>query len=210
MSNRQKFKLNSKYLILLAVLYVVVCLAADVVAFRFTGFGPVVESGATLLFPLTYLISDIVTEVYGYSVAKMFIWLILLGEVIFALLLRLIMLTPTASFFHDDLAYNIVTHPILRFVIAGVVANLASDFLNIFLISKWKILTKGRLFWLRSICSTAISEFILVLFSVVLGFSGAIKLTELLRVLVSAYGLEIVYALRSNAASSLRFANKRK
>ena len=194
MTYKTKFFLNSKYLLCLTVFYAVFCLSADVVAFRFTGFGPVVESGATLLFPLTYLISDIVAEVYGYNVAKMLIWLILIGEVIFALLLRLVMLTPTAPFFHDDQAFGLVINPMLRFVISGVVANVASDFMNIYIISKWKILAKGRLFWLRSIVSTAISELVLILIVVILAFSSTLDVKSLMQVLVSAYGLELVYA----------------
>ncbi|MDF1655819.1 MAG: queuosine precursor transporter [Coxiellaceae bacterium] len=193
--HRDSFKLNSKYLLALAVFYVVFCLSADVLAFRFTQFGPVVESGATLLFPLTYLISDIITEVYGYNVAKMLVWLILLSELLFALLLRLVNLAPNASFFHDAHAYNVVINPILHFVVAGIIANIASDFVNIYLISKWKISSKGKYFWLRSIGSTAISEFILVLVVVLLGFSSTLNWHNLIHIMLCAYGLELFYAV---------------
>ncbi|MDF1760459.1 MAG: queuosine precursor transporter [Coxiellaceae bacterium] len=195
MQHRSKFKLNSKYLLPLSVFYIVFCLSADVLAFRFTQFGPVVESGATLLFPMTYLISDIVTEVYGYNIAKLLIWLILLGEIVFALLLRLVNLAPYATFLQDPQAYNIVINPILRFVLAGVVANILSDFVNIYLLSKWKILAKGKHFWLRSIGSTAISELVLVLVVVLLGFSGTLNSKNLIRILIYAYGLELLYAV---------------
>lgn len=189
-----QFFLNSKYLLFLSILYCVFCLSADVMANRFSSYGKFIWSDATLIFPLTYLISDIITEVYGYKIARTLIWIILIAQFTFSILLNLTNMTHPANFFTLGQEYTSVINPIFRFVLAGTIANIASDFLNIYLISRWKILSKGKLFWLRSIGSTAISELLLVFISGSIAFFGTVSYKNFQQIILSAYALEMFYA----------------
>ena len=192
---REPLKLNSKYLIPIITIYFVAILSADVVAFKFVSFGSFVISGATILFPLTYLFGDVLTEVYGYSLAKKIIWAGLIGEVVFSLLIKGVILLPSAPFANYQEAFNLTEGSMYLFVIGGVIGNIFSSFLNIYLISKWKILLSGRFFWLRSILSTAISELLIIGVAVVVGFSSRLSMHDQFSVFIWAYLLEIIYAV---------------
>lgn len=191
---REPIKLNAKYLILIIMAYFTATLAADVVAFKFVDIHGLVISGATIVFPLTYLFGDVITEVYGYNIARQVIWMSLIGELIFALIIRLILLTPYPHFANYQLAYNTAIAPMLMFVIGGVIGNIASSFLNVYLISKWKIILSGKHFWIRSVISTAVSELLIIGVAVAIGFSSRLTLHEEFSVFGWAYILEIIYA----------------
>lgn len=185
----------SSYILILGMVNITISLAADVVAYKLITFGPALLPGAPLIFPLTYIIGDIAAEVYGYSVAKKIIWVTLICELFFAITIKLIIHLPSPVFWQQQQAYNEVVDPILRFVLAGILAVISSSFINIYIISKWKILMKGRHFWLRSLGSSAIGGFILVLVTILLGFSGNIRWSKLVDMVFSVYSVEIVYSL---------------
>lgn len=192
---QRPFELNSKYILPIMMLYLMATLAADVVAYKFVQLGPLIESGATFIFPITYLLGDVVTEVYGYRVARKFIWLNLLCELIFAILILTVIHMQSPSFWHNQVAFNTSLGNTLRFVAAGIIANIVSDFLNVYLISRWKIFMKGRHFWFRSVASTSISELFLVIITGFSAFTGTMSLSQVGKVAASAYVLELFYAL---------------
>ncbi|OGO91345.1 MAG: hypothetical protein A3F41_00465 [Coxiella sp. RIFCSPHIGHO2_12_FULL_44_14] len=193
-ASNKNFELNSKYILPIIMLFLMATLAADVVAYKFVAFGPLIESGATFIFPITYLLGDVVTEVYGYSLARKFIWLNLVCELIFALLVISVIHLQSPSFWQYQSDFEHTLGNVLRFVVAGIIGNIVSDFLNVYLISKWKIFMKGKHFWFRSIASTAISELLLVVITGFSAFTGTMSLFNVAKVAGSAYVLEIFYA----------------
>jgi uncharacterized integral membrane protein (TIGR00697 family) len=187
--------INSKFIVFLAMLYTTVMLAADVVAFRFLNFFGMVESGATLIFPLTYVLGDVLCEVYGWKTTMRIVWLALLCEGIFAALITMIILMPAYGIGDYQDQYTNVLGNMWLFVTGGIIANIVSGLLNVYFMSKWKVLTQGKLFWLRSILATCISEFILIIITVFIAFLPFIKMQMTMKVFVHAYILEIFYAL---------------
>jgi uncharacterized integral membrane protein (TIGR00697 family) len=185
----------SYYILILGMVNITASLAADVVAYKLILLGPALLPGAPLIFPLTYVIGDIVAEVYGYTIAKKIIWITLVCELFFAIVIKLIIHLPSPIFWQQQPAYNQVVDPILRFVLSGILAVISSSFINIYIISKWKILMKGRHFWLRSLGSSAIGGFILVLVTILFGFSGNIHWSKLIHMIFSVYPVEVVYSL---------------
>jgi queuosine precursor transporter len=185
----------SHYILILGMINITISLSADVVAYKLVNLGPALLPGAPLIFPLTYIIGDIVAEVYGYTQAKKIIWVTLVCELFFALVIKVIIHLPSPVFWHQQHSYNEVIDPILRFVLAGILAVISSSFINIYIISKWKILMKGRHFWLRSLGSSAIGGFILVLITILAGFSGNLHWSKLLTMIVSVYSMELLYSL---------------
>lgn len=194
-TEQKPFEINSRYILPLMMVYLMATLAADAVAYKFVQFGPLVESGATFIFPLTYLLGDVVTEVYGYKIARKFIWLNLICELLFALLVVGVIHMKSPAFWQYQTAFDQSLGNVLRFVVSGIIANIVSDFLNVYLISKWKVLMKGKRFWLRSLGSTALSELFLVVIAGFFSFTGTIPLLQVAKVAGSAYILEIFYAI---------------
>lgn len=187
-----------KYILLISMLFVTVDLAAVSVAYKMVSLNFLFEinSAATFIFPLTYALGDIVTEVYGYNMARKLIWLSLFLQLIFALLVTLAIRLPSPEYWHGDEAYITVFGSTLRFVLAGTVANLVSNFMNIYLVSKLKIPMEGRLFWVRSILSTIISGFLMVAIIISVGFTGKdLNALQSWIMFKSTYSCEVLYAL---------------
>jgi queuosine precursor transporter len=193
--NNKPLKLNSKYIMLIIMAYTTVSLAADVVAFKFTTVFGLIESGATIIFPLTYVLGDVTCEVYGWSTAMRMVWIGLGCEALFAILIMGVLHMEPAGIGQYQNEYMHVLGNMWLFVVGGIVSNSIAGLLNIFFISKWKILTNGRVFWLRSIIATCISEFILILVTVLIAFVPFIHLKMTMKVFVDAYFLEFIYAL---------------
>ena len=155
--------------------YVTVSLAADIVAFKFASFFGFVESGATLIFPFTYILGDVMCEVYGWKITMRIVWLALVCEGLFALLISLIIHMPAYGIGEFQDQYINVLGSMWLFIVGGIVSNAVAGLLNIYFMSKWKILAQGKKFWLRSILSTCISEFILIIITVLIAFLPYIK-----------------------------------
>jgi len=193
-TSNKPFELNSKYILIIAAIFIMATLAADVVAYKMVSIGPLIESGATFIFPITYLLGDVVTEVYGFRIARQLIWLNLACELIFAALILGVIHLKSPPFWHHQREFEQTLGNMMRFVASGIVANIISDFLNIYLISKWKIFMKGKYFWLRSIASTSISELILIIIVAFSAFTGPLNISQVFRLSFSAYALELFYA----------------
>ncbi len=194
MKSNKPLKLNSRYILPICMIYLTAMLAADVVAFKFVSMGGIILSGATIVFPFTYLFGDVIAEVYGYDAARRIVWLGLLSEFIFALIIKGVIILPYAQFANFPEAFQTADGGMLRFVIGGIIGNVASSFLNIYIVSKWKIIAQGRIFWLRSIVATALSEIVIISFAVMIGFSGHMSTMMEIKIIAWAYGLEIIYA----------------
>lgn len=179
------------------MLFITVDLAAVSTAYKMVSLNNLfkINSGATFIFPITYALGDIVAEVYGYNMARKLIWLSLFLQFIFAALVTIDIHLPSPEFWKEDNAYITVFGSIFRFVLAGTLANIISNFMNIYLVSKLKIPMEGKLFWLRSIISTLISGFLLVAIVIIAGFSGKeINLLKTWIMFKSTYICEIFYA----------------
>ena len=186
-------RLNSKYILILASLYIACSIASDTVAFKFVNLQSLAVSGATIIWPLTYVLSDIIAEVYGYNIAKKIIWLGLFCELLFGILVKVVLDLPAASFWNYQAEFNTTLGSTIKFITSGIMADIVSSFLNIYVLAKLKILTKGKHFWIRSMIATALSEITIVFLTIVPAFWDNIDFSALVNVLWSSYILELIY-----------------
>ncbi len=187
-----------KYIIFLAMLFVTIDLSAVSMAYKMVTINGLfkINSGATFIFPITYALGDIITEVYGYNMARKLIWFSLFFQFVFAFLITAVIHLPSPSFWQSELDYIAVFGSIIKFVSAAAVANIISNFMNIYIVSKLKIPFEGKLFWLRSILSAVTSEFILVVIILYVAFyGGGMTLSKIWVMFKSSYFLDITYAI---------------
>ena len=154
-------KKQYKYPYLLLGLYLTFLLSTVCLASRITQIGTMLEPGGIFVFPLTFSICDIVGEVYGYAYPRLFIWIGVLAEFLFSLVVITVSHLPAPDFFTQASAYEIVFDPTLRYVGSGLVGLLIGELTNVYLLSKWKIFLKGKFFILRSLLSTALGQALL-------------------------------------------------
>lgn len=111
-----------------------------------------------LYFPVVYIISDIMTEVYGYAQARRVLWLTMLCSVIAGLTYQLAVYFPPSAIFAQNEAYQVVFGIIPRVLVGGWVAVIVGDFLNNYIMARMKVWSKGKYVWMRTIASTLVGQ----------------------------------------------------
>jgi uncharacterized integral membrane protein (TIGR00697 family) len=176
-----------RYLILLAMLNACVLSASTSLGYKLTALFGVHLYGTTLIFPLTYLLGDVIAEVYGYRISKIIIWQSMICCLVTAALVSIIVYIPGPSDWHHQDAYLSTLGSSLRIAAASAIGVLSGALVNAYAISKWKVLLNGRYFWLRSIGASGIGEAILTIVSVLIGFIGRSNLHDISYIIISAY-----------------------
>ncbi|MEK7649992.1 MAG: queuosine precursor transporter [Patescibacteria group bacterium] len=149
---------SHKYLGLITTLYIAFQLISDVTAGKIVQLGIFTVSATVLYFPITYIFSDILTEVYGYAKARSVVWQALLASVIAGFIYQLVVWLPAATGFDANDAYTRVLGSVPRILLGGWIAVWVGGILNDYTLAKMKIWSKGKHLWLRTITSTIIGE----------------------------------------------------
>lgn len=183
-----------KCIIFLSVFYFACFIESAVLAHRLILIGNIVGSAATFIFPITYLCSDIVAEIYGYKVARQLIWCGLLCEILFAVSINLLIKLPAPIDWKLKSDYDIVLSPLLRICVSSFVSMGTGSFINIYLLTKWKILLKGRFFWLRSLLSSTIGELVFTVIAVLIIFYGNVPNHSLFNIMVTSYLFKVIFS----------------
>lgn len=141
--------------------------------------------GPSIFFPLLFQSLDVITEIYGDKIAKFSLYQHYVFLYLFIALTFLVISLPSPQWFNMQSDYEKVFYPILPLLTGSLVGVLVSSFLNIYYLSKWKFLTHGKYFWLRSLITTSAS---LIIYTTIVDFGGLflsfsnshlIKLTEI-------------------------------
>ena len=180
-------KKNYKYLGTISVFFVSVLLISNVASTKIVDLKWFVFDGGTLLFPLSYIFGDILTEVYGYKNSRSVIWMgffmALLMSVIFIIVGKL----PSASGWNNQAAYDAILGLTPRIVCASLIAYFFGEFSNSFILAKMKILTKGKWLWTRTIGSTVVGELVDSALFIMIAFFGILPGSLLLTLIISNY-----------------------
>jgi len=126
---------------------------------------PLVFDGGTLLFPLVYVLGDVLTEVYGFKVAKRVIWTGFAAMALATLVFFILGILPPEAYWETE-AGNLMYDAILGgmsyggIVLASLSAYLIGEFSNSYVLSKLKVKMKGRLLWVRTIGSSLVGQFL--------------------------------------------------
>ena len=143
---------------MIASLFVTCLITANIIAVKLIGvFGFLVPAGI-IIFPLSYLFGDVLTEVYGYAAAREVIWLGFLCNLLAVVAIALGGLAPAAPFWQNQGAYETILGFTPRLLLASFIAYLAGEFTNSFILAKVKIATRGRWLWMRTISFTLVGE----------------------------------------------------
>jgi uncharacterized integral membrane protein (TIGR00697 family) len=188
---------NYKYLGAISVFFVSVLLISNVASTKIVDFKWFTFDGGTLLFPLSYIFGDILTEVYGYKRSRSVIWLgffmTLLMSVIFIIVGKL----PAAGGWNNQAAYDAILGLTPRIVCASLIAYFFGEFSNSFVLAKMKIFTNGRWLWTRTIGSTVVGELVDSAIFIMIAFFGILPNSLLLTLIISNYvfktGVEILF-----------------
>ena len=183
-----------KYLTFLAIFYFTGWAATYPMVYKIVSIGNVLETAAIFLFPLSYAIADVITEVYGYRVARQIFWSSLICGLIFTSSLQFIANIPAEKFSPNDQSYHLVFYHIVRAYMALTIASIAGNFINIYFISKSKIFFYGKHFWFRSLLSTCIGELIFTIIGGASAYTGIEPWSRIFFLMLDGYFFKVIYA----------------
>lgn len=184
---------HSSFFVIISILFVSSLLLSNVITGKLILIAGMVLPGAVILFPLTYILGDVLTEVYGFQKARMVIWVGFLCNILMVGVFVLVLAIPSPEFFASESAFASVLGMTPRIVFASLLAYLAGEFCNSVLLSRLKIMTGGRLLWLRTIGSSLAGEGLDTVIFISLAFWGTMPAPVLGQMMLFQYLFKIAY-----------------
>lgn len=188
-------KQQYKYFTRLSLFYLTIMVASTSIAYKPVKIWIFTATASSLLFALTFSISSIIAEVYGIKKSKELINQLILCGLIFSIIVTLVPHLPSPGDWHHQAAYDYVFGLSFRFAMFGTIGSWIAYRINVYLITKWKFLTRGRYFPLRVIGANTFGEFFLVLITTFGAFYHVYPLKEVISMFLFAYFSKIIYAL---------------
>ena len=146
-----------------------------------------------LFFPLSYVIGDVLTEVYGYANARRCVWMGFGAMIFMAFMSYVVVAMPAAEGWDGQAAYESVFGSTWRIVAASVLAFWAGEFVNSFVLAKMKIVTRGKHLWARTIGSTVFGQGVDSLIFYPVAFLGIWTTEQVLTVMVTNWLLKVLW-----------------
>jgi queuosine precursor transporter len=156
---------------------------------------PFVFGAGVLFFPISYVIGDFLTEVYGYARARRCIWAGFYALIFLAVMTTVVVALPPAPGWGGQASYEGVFGTLgtqtLRIVGASIAAFWVGEFVNSFVLARMKVLTKGRMLWTRTIGSTVFGQAVDSIVFYPLAFLGVWSTEQVLTVMVTNWALKV-------------------
>ncbi len=176
-----------------AALFITCLLTANVIAAKLVVIGGVVLPAGIVIFPVSYIVADVLTEVWGYGAARRVIWLGFACNALMVLAIWIGGELPAAAFWKGQGAYTEILGQTPRIVLASFLAYLAGEFANAYVMAKVKILTAGRWLWIRTIGSTIVGEGLDSAVFITLAFGGGLPLGTLGGLIAAQWWVKVAY-----------------
>ncbi|MDY6892115.1 MAG: queuosine precursor transporter [Chloroflexota bacterium] len=196
----------SQRFFVVAALFITCLITANIIAVKLITVGvepihigglqlPAPLPAAIIIFPLSYIFGDILTEVYGYRQARRVIWLGFLCNLVAVVAFSIGGIIPALEP-EVQSAYERILGYTPRILVASFAAYLVGEFANSFVLAKMKIRTRGRFLWARTIGSTVVGQGLDTLVFIIVAFSGTLPWTVLGSIIITHWlvktGYEVV------------------
>lgn len=184
----------SQLFLIIAVVYVTCLLLSNLIAGKMWAVtSSITLPAAVILFPITYIFGDIFTEVYGFTKARIIIWLGFACS-FFAVAVYLVTIAlPHPGFWENQGAYEIVMGTTPRVAAASFIGYLFGEFSNSMVLSKLKVKTQGKRLWVRTILSTLVGEGFDSIIFIVISFWGTMDNSVVLSMILYQYLFKVCY-----------------
>ena len=185
--------MHTKYLHLISAIFITTLIVSNIIAVKIGTFGSLFLPVAVVVFPVSYILADILTEVYGYSVMRRTIWTGFFCNLIAVVILWIARVIPPAPFYDGQAAFTAVFASTPRILAASFVAYLFGAFSNALILAKMKVKTEGKLLWIRMIVSTVIGEGLDSAIFITLAFAGVFSSTQVVTLAVTQWLFKLAF-----------------
>ena len=180
---------------LFGILFAICLLISNILATKIILIGSWAAPAGVLIFPIAYIINDVIVEVWGYRKARLIIWSGFAVNIMAVLFFSLAIVMPGAPFWHNQEAFSSILGSTPRIIFASLTAYLVGSFLNAIVMSKVKVLMKGRDFSVRAILSTLVGETADSLIFIFIAFVGNLPFNVLIGMVLTQALLKTVYEI---------------
>ena len=178
---------------IVAMLFVATLLTSNIAAQKLFAFGPVTFTAGVIVFPVTYLFGDCLTEVYGYSRTRRVIWTGFFCNILMAVVLWLAIRLPPADGWPLQEQFAQVLGLVPRIVLASILGYWVGEFTNSYVMAKMKLLTSGRWLIARTVSSTIVGQFVDTLTFVLVAFLGVFRTDLIVNTIVYGWLFKVSY-----------------
>lgn len=161
--------------------------------FKIGGWNVGMFGAGILFFPLSYVLGDVLTEVYGYARARRVVWMGFAAVMFMAFMAWVVVAMPPAPGWEGQAAYEAVFGLTPRIVIASMVAFWAGEMANAFVMARMKVMSGGKHLWQRTIGSTVVGQGVDSLLFYPIAFLGIWSVNQVLTVLATNYLLKVLW-----------------
>jgi hypothetical protein len=180
---------------LAGILFAACLLISNTISSKIMTIGQWMVPVGVLVFPLSYIINDVIVEVWGYRKARLIIWAGFGVNLLAVFFFSLSIAMPAAPFYSDQPAFATVLGSTPRIMAASLLAYLAGSFLNAYIMSRFKVLTSGKGFSLRAVVSTLAGEGADSLIFICVAFAGIFPFKVLLTMIFTQALIKTLYEI---------------
>lgn len=177
------------------LLFTVCLIVANIIEQKLIMIGPVEATAGLLIFPISYIVNDLIAEVWGFRKVRLIIWYGFFMNFLAVFVFRLSIWVPGSENFTHGEAFDLVLGNTMRITIASFVAFLTGSFLNAYVMSKMKIIQRGRGFSIRAVVSTLIGEGADSIVFFIIAFYGVIPNNDLLILVATQTAMKTAYEI---------------
>ncbi|GAT62194.1 queuosine precursor transporter [Paludibacter jiangxiensis] len=181
--------------LLLTVVFTTCLLISNLVASKIVVIASVAVPVGIFLFPITYIINDVIAEVWGFRKARLMIWLAFAMNFFAVLFYQFAVALPPAPFWSGQDAFSTILSQTPRIAIASLLAFLAGSFLNAYVMSKMKVAMNGNKFSVRAIASTMVGEAADSAIFISIAFCGILTTYQLVMMMITQALLKTLYEI---------------
>jgi uncharacterized integral membrane protein (TIGR00697 family) len=189
-STPQKY---SMWFVVVVALFITSLITANIMAVKLIDIAGYIMPAGIVIFPISYIVGDVLTEVYGFRLARRVIWLGFLCNLIVVVGILIGQWLPGAVFWDAQAAYERILGYTPRLLVASFTAYLFGEFANSLVLSRMKVATKGRWLWTRTIGSTVIGQGLDSLIFILIAFWGTSPTTVLVSAIITQWIFKTAY-----------------
>lgn len=184
---------TSKWFLAIVAAFVTCLITANIIAVKLVSIFGLVVPAAVIIFPISYIFGDVLTEVYGFRQARFVIWLGFFCNLLAVIAFAIGGWLPAAPFWQDQSAYQAILGYTPRLLFASFVAYLIGEFANSVVLARLKVVTEGKFLWVRTISSTLVGEGLDSLVFMTVAFVGTIPGSGLASAVVTQWLFKCAY-----------------
>lgn len=181
----------SKIFIILCTINITCLLTSNIITVKTINILGLIFTAGDILFPITYILNDVFTEVYGFNKSKLIIWTSFFCNLLMIIIFKITIVLPSSDLFEmqEELANILGGTP--RILIASFIAFLVGNFANSIVMSKMKVKTEGKYLTLRTIGTTLVGEGLDTLIFIPIVFINSLDLQTMIFLIINTFILKV-------------------